>query len=95
MSDDEEQVSLLYNSRTIRMIEKSTLIDGKLQISLDDEEAKNVLLSKQRGDVLALVTRFNTVSYYSCFTGNLIYKMILPNNHQIQDAYKYKRHDDL
>ena len=95
MSDDEEQVSLLYNSGAIQTIEKSTLIDGKLQISLDDEEAKNVLLSKQRGDVLALVTRFNTVSYYSCFTGNLIYKMILPSKNQIQDAYNYKRHDDL
>lgn len=84
---DDENVWLLYKAANVHKLN----LFGSLNLQLEGEKVEDILLSKQLGNLVALVSRFNTVSYYSSFTGKFILRELLPDDEQIKDASKFKR----
>ena len=52
----------------------------------DSEELNEYLAWTQKGRIFAAVNRLNVVSFWDSLTGKLIYKKVLENGAQIEDA---------
>ena len=61
---------------------------------LEDYEGFNEYLAwTQKGRIFAAVNRFNVVIFWDSLTGKLIYKKVLENHAQIEDATLFRAHD--
>ena len=90
---DEQRIWLTHSSGVTQKILKRPFT-GKLLLEETGTDRDDYLLWKQKHNILAAVNRFNVVSFWNTFTGELIYKRIIGEGKEkpIRDAHKYVSH---
>ena len=66
---------------------------GTIELEEFDGSTDEYLAWTQKDNIFAAVSRLNVVSFWNTFTGKLIYKKVLQNGDQIEDAPYFRAHD--